>query len=54
VINMPSGPELIDREFLTFEIPDAALETAAGWRKENAYTLAACTALSVCPSTPAR
>lgn len=40
----------LDEENLpTYEVPDEALETAAGNEIAGNYTLAACTGLSVCP-----
>jgi hypothetical protein len=46
-----AGFDRIEEEVLTFEISDAALETAAGKGKEKAgnYTLGFCTGVSVCP-----
>jgi proteasome assembly chaperone (PAC2) family protein len=38
-----------DEELLSYEISDEALETAGNAGKENAYTLGACSGLSVCP-----
>ena len=37
-----------EEEILSFEVSDEALETAAAG-KENAFTLGACSGLSVCP-----
>jgi len=39
-----------EEEILTFKVSDEALETAAGSGKENAFTLGACSGLSICPS----
>ncbi|HTQ83681.1 MAG TPA: hypothetical protein VMI47_10480 [Pseudolabrys sp.] len=39
-----------EEEILTFKVSDEALETAAGAGKENAFTLGACSGLSICPS----
>ena len=46
------GLEQTEPEILTFEVPDEALEAAAGTMKEKGanYTLAACSGLSVCPA----
>lgn len=38
-----------DEEILSFEVSDAALESAAGTETTAMYTLGACTGLSVCP-----
>lgn len=38
-----------EEEILSFEVADEALEAAAG--SEQAFTLGACSGLSVCPST---
>jgi len=38
-----------EEEILSFEVSDEALENAAG--SEQAFTLGACSGLSVCPST---
>ena len=40
----------IDEEILSYEVSDEALETAGSVGSENAYTLGACSGLSVCPS----
>lgn len=37
-------------EILTYDVSDEALEAAGDSRKQNVYTLGACTGLSVCPS----
>ncbi len=39
----------LDEELLSYEVSDEALETAGNAGKENAYTLGACSGLSVCP-----
>ncbi len=39
----------IDDEALSFEVSDEALESAGMVGKDNAYTLGACSGLSVCP-----
>jgi hypothetical protein len=39
----------IEEEILSFEVSDEALETAGSKDKVGAYTLYACTGLSVCP-----
>ncbi|MGH6725909.1 MAG: hypothetical protein ACREB8_05110 [Pseudolabrys sp.] len=46
------GFELTEKEILTYEVSDEALETAAGSGKEKAghYTLGFCTGLSACPA----
>ncbi len=38
-----------DEEMLSYEVSDEALEAAGTVGKENAYTLGACSGLSVCP-----
>ena len=38
-----------EEEILNFEVSDEALETAGDAKKKNAFTLGACTGLSVCP-----
>jgi hypothetical protein len=38
-----------EEEILSFEVSDEALESAAG--SEQAFTLGACSGLSVCPTT---
>jgi hypothetical protein len=38
----------IDEEILSYEVSDEALETAAG-NEKAAFTLGACSGLSVCP-----
>jgi hypothetical protein len=38
-----------DENLLSYEIPDEAMESAAGAIIAGNYTLAACTGLSVCP-----
>jgi len=38
-----------EEEILNFEVSDEALETAGDAKKQNAFTLGACTGLSVCP-----
>ncbi len=38
-----------EQEILSYEISDEALEAAGMVGKENAYTLGACSGLSVCP-----
>jgi hypothetical protein len=46
---------LYDEEMLGFEVPDAALERAAGkcWEgAANSFTLAFCSGLDTCPSSP--
>ena len=40
----------IDEEILSYEVSDEALETAGNVGQESAYTLGACSGLSVCPS----
>lgn len=46
-----NGLDLSEEEILTYEVSDEALETAAGMGKEKAgaWTLGACTGISVCP-----
>lgn len=46
--------ELCDEETLTQELPDAALEVAAGkyWEVGNPFTLAFCSGLDTCPAQP--
>lgn len=41
--------EQTEEEILTFDVSDEALEAAGDARSQNAYTLGACTGLSVCP-----
>jgi len=43
---------LCDEETLSQELPDAALEVAAGkyWEGGNPFTLAFCSGLDTCPS----
>jgi len=48
-INAMSDMVLNQEEILSFEVSDEALEAAAG--SEQAFTLGACSGLSVCPST---
>ena len=45
------GFDQTEEEMLTYEVPDEALEAAAGTRNEKAgnYTLYYCTALHLCP-----
>jgi hypothetical protein len=38
-----------EQEILSYEVSDEALEAAGTVGKENAYTLGACSGLSVCP-----
>ena len=38
-----------EEEILNFEVSDEALETAGDAKNQNAFTLGACTGLSVCP-----
>jgi len=40
--------ELVEDEVLAFEVSDEALENAAG-NETQAFTLGACSGLSVCP-----
>ena len=40
--------ELVEEEILSFEVSDEALENAAG-NETQAFTLGACSGLSVCP-----
>ena len=40
----------IEQEILGYNVSDDALETAAGIEQPSAFTLGACTGLSVCPS----
>jgi hypothetical protein len=48
--NITIGLEQTEKEILTFEVSDAALETAAGSAKEKTnFTLGSCTGLSDCP-----
>lgn len=48
--NITVEPEQSEEEILAFQIPDEALEIAAGSTKEKAnFTLGACSGLSVCP-----
>jgi hypothetical protein len=48
-INAMSEVTLVqEEEILSFDVSDEALETAAAG-KENAFTLGACSGLSVCP-----
>jgi hypothetical protein len=44
--------ELCDEETLTQELPDTALEVAAGryWEVGNPFTIAFCTGLDTCPA----
>ena len=46
------GLDEIGEEFLTYEVSDEALETAAGSGEQKAghYTLGFCTGLSACPA----
>jgi hypothetical protein len=39
----------VEEEVLSYEVSDEALETAGSVASENAYTLGACSGLSVCP-----
>jgi hypothetical protein len=39
-----------EQEILSYNVSDDALETAAGTEQPSAFTLGACTGLSVCPS----
>jgi hypothetical protein len=43
---------LCDEETLSQELPDAALEVAAGkyWEVGNPFTIAFCTGLDTCPA----
>jgi Pyruvate/2-oxoacid:ferredoxin oxidoreductase gamma subunit len=41
--------EQTEEQILTFDVSDEALEAAGDARSQNAYTLGACTGLSVCP-----
>ena len=44
--------DLIDEETFSSDIPDAALEVAAGkyWEVENPFTIAFCSGLDTCPA----
>jgi len=39
-----------EKDLLTYEVSDDALEAAGGNEIAGSYTLAACTGLSVCPT----
>jgi hypothetical protein len=41
--------EQLEEEILNFEVSDEALETVGDAKNQNAFTLGACTGLSVCP-----
>jgi hypothetical protein len=43
-----NGLDQTEEEILTYDVSDEALETAAGAEK-GAWTLGACTGISVCP-----
>jgi hypothetical protein len=45
-----TGLDQTDEDILGYDVSDEALETAAGTEKGAAFTLGACTGLSVCPS----
>lgn len=42
--------ERTEDDFLSYEVSDEALETAAATAKAGAYTLGFCTGLSDCPA----
>jgi hypothetical protein len=46
---MSEATLVLEQEILSFDVSDEALETAA-CGSENAFTLGACTGLSVCES----
>jgi hypothetical protein len=49
-----SNLALYSEEAITDELPDVALEIAAGkcWEAGNPFTIAFCTGLDTCPSHP--
>ena len=50
------GSAFCDKETLSDELPDAALEAAAGkhWEVGNPFTIAFCSGLDTCPAYPAK
>ena len=50
------GSAFGDEETLSDELPDAALEAAAGkyWEVGNPFTIAFCSGLDTCPAYPAK
>jgi hypothetical protein len=44
------GLEQTEEEIFTYEVSDAALESATGNERAGNYTLYFCTALDLCPS----
>jgi hypothetical protein len=44
------GLDQFEEEILSYEVSDEALEAAAATGEKAAFTLGACTGLSVCPS----
>jgi hypothetical protein len=44
-----TGLEKFEDEILAYDVSDDVLETAASKEKAGAFTLGACTGLSVCP-----
>jgi hypothetical protein len=45
-----TGLDQTEQEILSYDVSDDALEAAAGIDQPSAFTLGACTGLSVCPS----